>query len=93
MDSKWFSDFISCLLISCFRFNKYPGPEDPALIHLGGVWFIKPAPKEVMPVFSRPYLKKIPPDIAATQYLGFAPMNPYKSSPYSSNSKYWVAAT
>ncbi len=23
-----------------------------------GVWFIKPAPKEVMPVFSRPYLKK-----------------------------------
>jgi len=63
------------------------------LIHPGGVWSIKPAPKEVMPVFSRPYLKKIPPDIDATQYLGFAPMDPYQSSPYSSNPKYWVVAT
>jgi len=54
---------------------------------------MKPAPKEVVPVFSRPYLKKIPPDIAATQYLGFAPMDPWESSQYSSNPKYWVAAT
>jgi len=38
--------------------SKNPGPEDPALIHPRGVWFIKPAPKEVMTVFSRPYLKK-----------------------------------
>jgi hypothetical protein len=45
-----------------------------------------------MPVFERPYLKKIPPDIAATQYLGFAMMS-HRESPLSSlNPKYRVAS-
>jgi hypothetical protein len=44
-----------------------------------------------MPVFERPYLKKIPPDIAATQYLGFTMMNPWESALSSLNPKYWIA--
>jgi hypothetical protein len=44
-----------------------------------------------MPVFERPYLKKIPPDTTATQNLGFAMMSHWESALSSSNPKYWVA--
>jgi len=50
------------------RFPPSWREEDPALIHPGGVWFIKPAPKEVMTVFLRPYQFR---KVAATQYLRF----------------------
>jgi hypothetical protein len=35
--------------------------------------------------------KKIPPDIAATQYLGFTMMSPWESALSSLDPKYWVA--
>jgi len=35
-----------------------PGPEDRALIHPRWVWFIKPAPKEVMPGLGRSFKAK-----------------------------------
>jgi hypothetical protein len=35
--------------------------------------------------------KEIPPDIAATQYLGFTMMRPWESALSSLNPKYWVA--
>jgi hypothetical protein len=35
--------------------------------------------------------KKIPPDIAASQYLGFTIVSPWESALSSSNPKYWVA--
>jgi len=54
---------------------------------------LKQALNPVLLVFSRPYLKKIPLDLAATQYLGFTPIDPYESPPNSLNPKYWVAAS
>jgi len=40
--------------------------------------------KEVMAVFERRYLKKIPPGLAVLTYVGFTPQKPWESYPGSS---------
>jgi hypothetical protein len=43
--------------------------------------------------FSKGHIsKKVPPGIAVTQYLGFAPLSFWESATHSLNLKYWVTA-
>ena len=64
-----------------------PGPKGPGFDQtlLGYEVRVRP--------FSRGHIsKRIPPVIAVTQYLGFAPLSFWESATHSLNLKYWVTS-